>query len=44
MSEPSGKRKPEPPSMARITIWLVVGGVGVYLIVSGVIGLVSGGE
>ena len=37
-------KKPKPPSMNRIAIWLVVGGLGVYLLVSGIIGIVSGGE
>ncbi|WP_434969138.1 hypothetical protein [Microbacterium sp. bgisy207] len=29
---------------ARITIWIVVAGVGVYLVVSGLIGILSGGS
>jgi len=31
------------PSTARITIWVVVGAIGVYLLVTGIIGIVSGG-
>ena len=29
---------------ARITIWVVVAGVGVYLVVSGLVGILSGGS
>ena len=36
--------KPKPPSMARIVIWVVMGGVGAYLVISGIIGIVSGGK
>lgn len=32
------------PSAARVTIWLVVGAIGVYFLASGVIGIVSGGS
>lgn len=32
------------PSPARIGIWLVVGGIGVYLVISGLIGILSGGS
>ncbi|MCT9820713.1 hypothetical protein N3K63_10510 [Microbacterium sp. W1N] len=38
--EPEDKR----PSPARVAIWVVVGGIGVYLLVSGIIGIVSGGS
>ena len=37
------KGKPKPPSMNRIAIWLVVGGIGVYFLASGIIGIVTGG-
>jgi hypothetical protein len=33
--------KPKPPSMGRVAVWLFVGGVAVYLIVSGIIGSLS---
>lgn len=29
---------------ARITIWVVVAGVGLYLVISGVVGILSGGS
>ena len=29
---------------ARIAIWVVVAGVGVYLVVSGLVGILSGGS
>jgi len=35
------KKKPSP---ARVGIWLVVGAVGVYMLASGIIGIVSGGS
>ncbi|WP_166805356.1 hypothetical protein [Cryobacterium sp. Hb1] len=34
-----GGRKP--PSMNRIAIWVIIGGVGVYYLGSGIIGLLS---
>jgi hypothetical protein len=37
------KDKPKGPSMNRIVLWVVVGGVGAYLVLSGVIGIVTGG-
>lgn len=38
MNEPGKK---EPVSTARITIWIIVGGIGVYLVVSGLIGALT---
>ncbi|MEV7693682.1 hypothetical protein AB0N73_10180 [Microbacterium sp. NPDC089189] len=35
---------PQKPSPARIGIWIVVGGIGVFMLASGVIGIVSGGN
>jgi hypothetical protein len=35
---------PKKPSTARITIWIVVAGIGVYMLASGIIGIVSGGS
>ncbi|GAA5026048.1 hypothetical protein GCM10025738_01780 [Microbacterium fluvii] len=32
------------PSTARITIWIVVGAIGAYMLISGIIGIVSGGS
>ncbi len=32
------------PSPARIGIWLVVGGIGVFMLLSGIIGIVTGGN
>lgn len=34
---------PKKPSPARIGIWLVVSAVGVYMLASGVIGIIAGG-
>lgn len=36
----NGGRKP--PSMNRIALWVIVGGVGVYYLGSGIIGLLNG--
>jgi hypothetical protein len=33
---------PKRPSSTRILVWVLVGGVGIYLVVSGIIGIVSG--
>ncbi len=38
------KNKPQGPSMARIAVWLVVGGLGAYLLISGIIGILGGGR
>ena len=37
-------KKPGGVSTSRLVIWLVVGCVGAYLVISGVIGIVSGGS
>jgi hypothetical protein len=43
MSEGDDKKKPE-ISFARIAIWVIVGGIGLYLVISGAIGVfVKGG-
>ncbi|HTL40787.1 MAG TPA: hypothetical protein VL294_04890 [Pseudolysinimonas sp.] len=34
--------KPRPTAL-RLTIWLVVGAIGVYLVVSGVLGIIAKG-
>lgn len=31
------------PTSSRIAIWVVVGGIGAYLLISGIIGIVSRG-
>ena len=37
-----GKDKPNRPSSTRITIWVVVGGFGAYLLISGIVGILTG--
>ena len=37
-------KKPGGITTSRVIIWLVVGVVGAYLVISGVIGIVSGGS
>jgi len=34
-------KDPKKPSMNRIAMWVIVGGVGVYFLLSGVIGLIN---
>ena len=34
---------PKRPSGTRIGIWLVVGAIGAYFLISGIIGIVNGG-
>jgi len=34
-------KDPRKPSTNRIVIWVIVGGVGVYFLLSGVIGLIN---
>jgi hypothetical protein len=41
MSDPDGSKKKI--STARITVWIVVGGIGLYLIISGVLGIIAKG-
>ena len=37
--EPEDQR----PSPARVAIWVVVGGIGAYFLISGILGIISGG-
>lgn len=32
------------PSMGRIAIWVIVSGVGLYLVISGVVGIIAKGQ
>ncbi|WP_165314319.1 hypothetical protein [Agromyces protaetiae] len=41
--KPDPDRDPKAPSKARITIWIVVGAIGLYLIGTGVWGLLTNG-
>jgi hypothetical protein len=34
---------PKKPSPARIGIWIIVGGIGVYMLASGIIGILTSG-
>ena len=38
MSTPSNR-----PTPVRVTTWIVVGGIGVFLLVSGIIGIIAKG-
>lgn len=40
---PQEPRKPGVPSWRRVVIWVVVAGVGLYLLLSGVIGIIAKG-
>jgi len=40
-----GEDKKKPPiSFARIAIWVFVGGVGLYLVISGLVGVIVKGQ
>ncbi|MEO7720445.1 MAG: hypothetical protein ABIS08_00855 [Pseudolysinimonas sp.] len=43
--EPGGNGGPDKPKLTttRIAIWLIVGGVAVYLIISGIVGILAKG-
>lgn len=34
---------PKKPSPARVGIWIIVGGIGVYMLASGIIGILTSG-
>ncbi|GAB3135901.1 hypothetical protein [Marisediminicola antarctica] len=40
---PPEKKDPNKITSARIWIWVIVGGIGLYLVVSGVLGGLAGG-
>lgn len=46
MMDPGDQQDPKKqgPTTARITIWIVVGGIGLYLVVSGLWGALAGGS
>lgn len=45
MSDPTpSDPKPKAPSLARIAIWVLVGGVGLYLVITGLIGVIVKGQ
>lgn len=37
-------KDPKKPSQARLALWIIVGGIGVYLVVTGVWGIITGGN
>ena len=38
------RNRPRRPSPGRIAIWVIVGGIGLYLLLSGLIGVLGGGK
>ena len=38
------KNAPKPPSMNRIAMWVIISAIGLYFLVSGIIGIASGGS
>ena len=34
---------PKGPSFARIAIWVIVGGIGAYMVISGIVGMIVKG-
>ncbi len=47
MSDPKvpaeGKKK-QPISFTRIAIWVIVGGIGLYLVITGLVGVITKGS
>ena len=41
---PQDDKKKQPITMARIAIWVIVGGVGLYLVISGLVGVIVKGQ
>lgn len=41
---PGEDKKKQPITMGRIAIWVIVGGVGLYLVISGVVGIIVKGQ
>jgi len=40
---PGRRADREPPSFARIAVWIIVAAIGAYLVLSGVIGILTKG-
>ncbi|MDR5698477.1 hypothetical protein [Agromyces aerolatus] len=43
MTDPFKERDPKKPSQARITIWIIVAAIGLWLVGSGIWGLITPG-
>lgn len=43
MNDDSARREKPQISPARITVWIAVGGIGVFLLVSGIVGIIAKG-
>ena len=41
---PGDEKKKPAISFSRIAIWVVVGGVGLYLVITGVVGIIAKGQ
>jgi len=35
--------KPKGPSFTRVAIWVIVGGIGAYMVISGIVGMIVKG-
>lgn len=44
MTEPSDDKKKPTISFGRIAIWVIVGGIGLYLVISGLVGVIVKGQ
>jgi hypothetical protein len=40
---PPEKPKPGMPTWGRVAIWVIVGGIGLYLVISGALGIIAKG-
>jgi len=41
MTDSGNGKKPEPITRNRIILWILVGGFGLYLVISGAVGLIN---
>lgn len=42
--KPLGERDRPRISLSRIAVWVIVGGIGLYLVISGVVGIIVKGQ
>jgi hypothetical protein len=41
---PGEEKKKKETSFARVAIWIIVGGIGLYTLLTGIVGIVNGGS
>ena len=40
---PTNSNDPKKPTRARMILWLVGGGIGLYLVITGIVGIIANG-